>query len=114
VNTPEFPLLRLPARVDMTLYLIGEELKSRTLFRAFHRIGLDDCYFQPHLDSAILRLVGLDASDDTFGRYDDIMDRRAKKIDACRDAIAKQALKAYFELRQLRKNPTANKGENQP
>jgi hypothetical protein len=95
--------VRLPHETDACLFLIGEELKSRTLFRAFHSIGLDDCFFQPHLDSIILRMVGLDSSDATFARYNDIMDKRAEKIEACRESIAKQAFKAYHELRQLRK-----------
>ena len=84
------------------LFLLGEELKSRRLFHAFQSIGLDDGDFQPHLDSAMLHLVGLDESDATFNRYCALMDHRAKKIKACRHSIAKQAFKAYQQLRQLR------------
>lgn len=62
-----YPLLKLPSNTQITLYLIKEELKSRKLFQAFHTVGLDDCYLQPHQDSLILRSVGIDdGSDETF------------------------------------------------
>ena len=111
VHLTQYPLMRLPHETDACLFLIGEELKSRTLFRALHSIGLDDCYFQPHLDSLILRMVGLDSSDQTFALYEAIMDKRTQKIQACRKSIAKQALKAYNELRQLRKSIGSSKNE---
>jgi hypothetical protein len=86
---------------------LGEELKSRALFKGFQTVGLDDCYLQPHLDSLILRLIGLDTSDETFARYEQIMDKRCNKMEACRESITRQALKAYQELRQLRKGLAA-------
>jgi hypothetical protein len=94
----KFPLVKLPSGMEQTLYLIREELKSRKLFWALHEVGLDDCYFQPHLDSLILRGLGIDSSDENFTRYMDIMDKRSKKIDADQQSITKQALKAYNEL----------------
>jgi len=100
----QHPLLKLPAQMEETLFLIGEELKSRRLFETLHQIGVDDCYFQPHLDSLILRSMGLDISDDTFNRYADIMDKRALKIEPDQKSITKQALKAYRELIELKRH----------
>jgi hypothetical protein len=94
----KFPLVKLPSAMEQTLYLIREELKSRKLFWALHEVGLDDCYFQPHLDSLILHNLGIDSSDENFTRYMNIMDRRSKKIDADQQSITRQALKAYYEL----------------
>lgn len=106
----KFPLAKLPPDVDLTLFLIKEELKSRKLFHALHEVGLDDCYFQPHLDSLILRSVGLDdGTDETFSIYDDIIERRSKKIEADNDSIMKQAFKAYQELKNEKKNLSAKK-----
>ena len=93
-----FPLIKLPSAMEQTLYLIREELKSRKLFWVLHEVGLDDCYYQPHLDSLIMKMLGIDSSDENFIRYMDIMDRRSKKIDADQQSITKQALKAYYEL----------------
>lgn len=95
----KLPLVKLPSEMQVSLYLIREELKSRKLFHALHEVGLDDCYFQPHLDSLILRSVGMDdGTDETFNIYFDIIEKRSKKIEADNDSTMKQALKAYHEL----------------
>lgn len=96
---PEFPIIKLPNDIQITLYLIREELKSRKLFRVLSKAGLDDCYFQPHLDTLILRNLGLDdGTDNTFNFYSDIIERRSKKIKPDNDSIMKQAIKVYEEL----------------
>jgi hypothetical protein len=93
------PLVKLPPDIQFTLYLIKEELKSRKLFHALHEAGLDDCYFQPHLDVLILRSVGMDdETDETFNIYHDIIRKRSMKIEADQNSIMKQALKVYMEL----------------
>jgi len=95
----KFPLVKLPSDVQTSLYLIREELKSRKLFHVLHEVGLDDCYFQPHLDSLILRSLGLDdGTDETFNIYHEIIEKRSMKIHDDYDSIMKQALKVYNEL----------------
>lgn len=99
-----YPLVKLPPDTQITLYLIKEELKSRKLFHALHEAGLDDCYFQPHLDTLILRSVDMDdGTDETFGMYYNIIDKRSKKIEADNDSIMKQVLKVYMELMEVKK-----------
>ena len=106
IRNPHSPIVKLPTDAQISLYLIKEELKCRKLFQALHEVGLDDCYFQPHLDSLILRSVGLDdGTDETFNTYYEILERRSRKIQADNDSIMKQALKAYMELTRLRKTP---------
>ncbi len=103
LNT-RLPLIKLPSEFQVSLYLIKEELKSRKFFRALQDMGLDDCYFQPHLDELILRSLDMDDdSDSTFDAYYEIIERRSKKINADNDSIMKQALKAYYELLKQRK-----------
>ena len=98
------PLVKLPSDVQFSLCLIKEELKSRKLFHALQQAGLDDCQFQPHLDSLILRSMGMDdGTDETFIIYDDIIERRIKKIDGDNDSIMKQVLKVYVELMNVKK-----------
>jgi len=98
------PIVKLPSKLQMTLYLIKEELKSRKLFHALREAGLDDCYFQPHLDTLILRSVGMDdGTDETFSLYYDIIEKRSKKIEADNESIMKQALKVYMELLEVKK-----------
>jgi hypothetical protein len=103
-HTSPHPLITLPQSTQHTLYLIREELKSRKLFHALHEAGLDDCYFQPHLDLLIMQALGLDDdNDETFTRYDDILEKRSRKIEAFNDSVMKQAMKVYGELVELGK-----------
>lgn len=97
-------LINLPSDTQICLYLIKEELKTRRLFQALHKVGLDDCYFQSNLDSLILRSIGLyDGTDETFSLYERIIEKRSKKIEADYDSIMKQALKVYHELMNEKK-----------
>lgn len=105
-----YPLIKLPSKAQVSLYLIQEELKSRKLFQGLREAGLDDCYFQPHLDSLILRNIGMyDGTDETFSIYDNIIEKRSRKIEADHDSIMKQAFKAYQELRNEKKKLSAKK-----
>lgn len=98
-NKSATPLTKLPHKIDYTLFLIKEELKSRKFFDGLHSVGVDDIYFQPHLDTLILKSVGLDdGTDETAEFYFEIMERRSKKIEADNDSIVEQAVKVYVEL----------------
>lgn len=100
----KFPLVKIPHGIQVSLYLIREELKSRKLFHALQEAGIDDCYFQPHLDTLILEHAGLDADSDViFNRYNEIMDYRSRKIGRDPDTLTKQALKVYTELKQVKR-----------
>lgn len=103
-----YPLIKLPSEVQVPIYLIKEELKSRKFFRALQEMGLDDCYYQPHLDTLILRSLDMDDdSDETFDAYYKIIEHRSKKISTDNDSIMKQALKVYHELLEQRKKLSA-------
>jgi hypothetical protein len=105
-----FPIVKLPTDLQFSLYLIKEELKSRKLFQALHEVGLDDCYFQPRLDSLIMRSIDMDdGTDETFSIYDNIVEKRSKKIKADNDSIMKQAFKVYQELMNEKKKRSAGK-----
>lgn len=94
-----YGMVKLPAHIDETLFLIKEELKSRRFFEGLHGVGLDDVYLQPHLDRVILKKVGLDDGTDETGEfYFRIMERRARKVEADNDSVVTQALKVYIEL----------------
>lgn len=95
----KFQLVKLPQGMDLTLFLIREELKSQKFFNGLHKAGLDDCYYQPHLDKLILASVGLDdGTDETYDLYFRIMEKRSKKIEPDNDSVMKQAFKVYVEL----------------
>lgn len=98
-----YPIVKLPSEMEETLYLIREELKSRNFFNGLQQVGLEDCSFQPHLDTLILRFLGIDGSDENFSEYMAIMEKRCRKIDADQMSITKQALKAYNELLEVKR-----------
>lgn len=100
----KLPLIKIPADIQVSLLLIKEELKTRKLFHTLRKVGFDDCPLQPHLDSLILRTIGLDdGTDETFRIYDAIMERRSRKIEVNNDVITKQAFKVYQELMSEKK-----------
>jgi hypothetical protein len=93
------PLTKLPPNIDLTLYLIREELKIQKFFRALHKAGIDDIYLQPHLGKAILMTMDLDdGKDETYEFYYRLVEKRSKKIGMEKELITKQALKVYEEL----------------
>ena len=94
-----YGMVKLPAHIDETLFLIKEELRSRRFFEGLHSVGLDDVYLQPHLDRVILKKVGLDdGTDATSEFYFRIMERRTKKVEADNDSLVTQAINVYIEL----------------
>ena len=99
MKTKHAQSVKVSPESQLAINLIKEELKCRKFFHALHLAGIEDCYFQPHLDTLILRAVGLDdGTDETFSFYTDIIDKRSKKIVADHASITQQALKVYREL----------------
>lgn len=85
-----------------TLYLLREELKARRFFSGLRKVGLDDCYFQPHLDLLIMSNLGLDdKSDEVFAAYDNIVERRSRRIRADNASVTMEALATFAELVRL-------------
>ncbi len=92
-------LINLPPKVQMCLYLIREELKSRKLFQALHDVGLEESCFQPNLDSVILNYLEMDdGTDETFRIYNGILERRSRKMEGSQESIMKQTHKAFQQL----------------
>jgi hypothetical protein len=95
----KFPLVKLPTSIDLTLYLIREELKSQKLFNCLQEVGMDDCYYKVQLGRAILTTLEMDdGSDEIFEFYYRLIEKRSRKIKAHNDSLMKQAMKVYSEL----------------
>lgn len=91
--------LKLPSKVENTLYLIKEELKSRKFFNSLRESGLDDCHYQPHLDELIMASVGLDDdSNETFDFYYNTIEEYSEKIVPGESSAVEQAFNVYLEL----------------
>jgi len=102
-----FPLIRLPNEIEFTMYIIKEELKCRHHFQKLREIGFIECPFEPSLDTLILQCFRLDPGiDEILTAYNQIMDKRSKKIEPKPDSIQSQALKAYIDIKDLKKKLT--------
>ena len=92
-------LVKLPADIDLVLFLIQEELKSTKFFNGLAHVGLTDCYYQSHFSTVILASVGFDERpDDLHEFYLDLIDKRSNKIKTNNDSVMKQAFKVYIDL----------------
>jgi hypothetical protein len=104
-----YPLVKLPPSTQTILYLISQELKIRRFFNALHKAGIDDVYFEPHLDKLILAQMEMDdGSDEIMEWFNRIIDKRSRKIEPNSESVMKQAMKVYTELVwEKRKRKTA-------
>jgi hypothetical protein len=94
-----FPFVKLPASLDLTLYLIREDLKSQKLFGIIDKLGMGDCPYQPHLGKAVLAQLDLDdGSDEIYQFYFKLVENRSKKINGDRKSLMKQTMKVYVVL----------------
>ena len=96
-NTP------LSANEPMLLLLIAEELKSRKFFNTLQQLGLDDSYYQPHLDEAIMQSLGLGNDNATLDFYFSVMETHAQQLDKERESVEREARVVYTTLVEKKK-----------
>lgn len=95
----------MSANEKHVITLICEELKSRKFFNTLQQLGLDDSWYQPHLDEAILSCLGInDHTNETFDFYYAVMNEHAEKIDKSIESVLTQAKEVHAKLilRQLK------------
>lgn len=96
--------------IDLILFLIREELKSRKFFNILMHAGLDYTPFRPHLDEAILAGLSLDAEENAvLDFYERVMDAHAEQITQKQEAIASEAIRVYEELKAVSRDPDGNR-----
>jgi hypothetical protein len=102
MSTPaliNYPFVKLPETLDLTLYLIREDLKSQKLFCVLNDLGMGDCPYQPHLAKAILAQLNMDdGSDEIFNFYHQLIEKRCRKIQGDQKSLMNQTMKVYVEL----------------
>ncbi len=106
-----YPLVKLPNRVELALFLIMEELKSRKFFNGLQKVGLVDCSYQCNFNAPIAKYLGLDDhSDKAFRRFDDILEKHCEKIDTNdNESLMRQVLRTYVDLVIERRAQKGNK-----
>jgi hypothetical protein len=97
-------LTRLSSSIDLALFLIREELKSRRFFNTLREAGIEDVYYQPQLDKAIFVILELEEdNEETFKGYTRIMEDHAMRIRQDSEVIQEEAVGAYEKLVELKK-----------
>lgn len=88
---------------SLILSLLTEELKSRRFFNTLLELGLDNSYYQPHLDEVILQLTGLnDDRNETMEFFCSVMDAHAQQIGIKEEEVVAQARSVYEKLTSFR------------
>lgn len=80
--TQNSPLVKLPEKIDFTLFLIREELKSRKFTNDLEKIGFDLTFFSSDFSRIICSLIGFQKLSDQFYEwYDNQINDFCKEID---------------------------------
>ena len=109
-----YPFIKLPRKVEMALFLIAEELKSRKFFNGLRNLGLDDCSYEHHFNSPIAHYMDLeDHSDTMYSRIDDLLEKHSSKVNADDgESVMRQVLTVYVDLVIERRAQHRNKLRN--
>lgn len=78
-------LIKLPGNVEVTLFLIKEELKTRKFFNGLSQIDLDGSFYQADLSQLVLTTIGFDERpDDLYDFYFRLMERHSERLSLTR------------------------------
>lgn len=93
-------LIKLPQKVEFTLFLIREELKSRKFSNDLESIGFDSAICSSDFSSLIFSSIGFDhASDSFYEWYVSQLDEFCKDIDMSEVAtLSEKAFHFYVHL----------------
>lgn len=94
-------LTKIPSRVELALYLIQTEFKSRKLTDKLEQIGLDASHYSFDFGSLILNLTGFRIrTDELYDWYNRLLERYLSVLDQAGDkeAIHEYAFNFYLDL----------------
>jgi hypothetical protein len=103
-----YPLLNpgkvnVPRNIEVAIFLIVHELKSRMVYEALSQIATIDCYLESHLDRLILKTLRMwDGTDETYNYYFALMDKWSREVNTDNDVITRRALKIHGALISFR------------
>jgi hypothetical protein len=101
INYPKnLPLVKIPQETEFTIFLIRQELKSRTLTNKFNEMGFDGSICISDFSSLIFSVIGFDQKSDEFYEwYLNQLDVFCKDVDLSDGAtLSKQAFDFYVHL----------------
>jgi hypothetical protein len=98
-----YPLFRLPEDLELILFLIREQLKSRKFFDGLAALGLTDSYYQSHFESVILRKLEMDdGTDELYNFFTELIGKYSQGLDGENQTLVNAAMSVYRELIERR------------
>jgi len=90
-------LVKLPDQVELTLFLIKQDLKCNKIITGLSKAGFDDSSFRFDSSTLILENVGFtQPSDDVYDFYFKRLDSYTERLD--HDAIDELSFNLYLDL----------------
>lgn len=99
-------LIKLPPAAEMTLFLIGEEMKNRRLINRLEHAGFDTAFSGADLSILILSLIGFDPRpDELYEWYSTALNSTCENANPADSTEWKQAVfDFYLELVERKKD----------
>jgi hypothetical protein len=86
-------------RIQLPVFLIAADLKTRKLINAFTSIGCDGSFCVPDLCDVILAFAGFDdRPNQLYDFYFELLDHECDKVSHENDTPVREAYKIYNEL----------------
>jgi hypothetical protein len=94
------PLIKLPSRVELTIFLIREELKNRKFTKGLEKVGFDTSDCSSDFSSLILALAGFqNRTDELYEWYFNQSEEYSEKFDLSDwKELNEQAFNFYIDL----------------
>lgn len=87
-------------KIQITIFLIAAELKSRKLVNGLTSIGCDSCFCIPELCDLVLAMIGFnDRPNELYEDYFDLLDEHCDKVSHENDLPVKEAVSVYKSLK---------------
>jgi hypothetical protein len=98
-----YPLFHLPEDLELILFLIREQLKSRKFFDELAALGLTDSSYQSHFESLILRKLEMDdRTDELYKFFTELIGKHSQELDGENETLMNAAMSVYGELIERR------------
>jgi len=103
---PHYPLVQLPSRMELLLFLIKEDIKSRKFFNGLRELGLDDAWYGSELSTLIIAYAGLDSESDAHTDFYYHLTCRHLQFQNDRESLMQSAVNVYTELMAWKEKTT--------
>jgi len=92
-------VVRLPADIEIPLYLIREGLKAQKLFNDLSSVGFDDSRFYTDFGDAVLKTTGFtELTDELKAWYLDLLEKYTENLEEDNDGYTRVAFQVYMEI----------------